>query len=254
MKSSAAVVIPVHKQILSAYEKMALEQCFRIFVNYPVILVAPENLNLVNYYNIGKFNKTVTFANSNFSNKRKYDHMMLSSFFYKSFFDYKYILIYQLDSFVFSDQLPYWCEKGYSYIGGPWKEPRTYYLGKHIPLLPKKAFKIQLQVGNGGLSLRKVKDCYRVSWLYEKIFCFKPLDEDVLWAAAGRFIPGFKIPTVESAAFFALDENPLEIYEQFGSQKPFGCHAWMKYDHDFWISFFQKEGFEIKEIISSVNS
>ena len=46
--------------------------------------------------------------------------LMFSKRLYKRFSKYEYILIYHLDSLVFSDQLKDWCEKGYDYIGPPW--------------------------------------------------------------------------------------------------------------------------------------
>jgi hypothetical protein len=36
----------------------------------------------------------------------------LSASFYERFLDTKYILIYQLDAFVFKDELQEWCDKG----------------------------------------------------------------------------------------------------------------------------------------------
>jgi hypothetical protein len=44
---------------------------------------------------------------------------MLSIDFYKRFRDYKFILIYQLDAYVFRDELEYWCEQDYDFIGAP---------------------------------------------------------------------------------------------------------------------------------------
>ena len=35
------------------------------------------------------------------------------------FLEYQYMLIYQLDAFVFEDKLDYFCELGYDYIGIP---------------------------------------------------------------------------------------------------------------------------------------
>lgn len=44
---------------------------------------------------------------------------MLEADFYRRFGKYKYMLIYQLDAFVFSDKLLDFCEMGYDYIGAP---------------------------------------------------------------------------------------------------------------------------------------
>ena len=47
-------------------------------------------------------------------------NLMLSPFFYESFLDFKYVLIHQLDVFIFKDELNYWCNQNYDYIGAPW--------------------------------------------------------------------------------------------------------------------------------------
>lgn len=44
---------------------------------------------------------------------------MLSAEFYDRFAAYEYVLIYQLDAFVFADRLAEFCQMGYDYIGAP---------------------------------------------------------------------------------------------------------------------------------------
>jgi len=44
---------------------------------------------------------------------------MMSPAFYDAFKAFDYILIYQLDAFVFRDELEYFCSLGYDYIGAP---------------------------------------------------------------------------------------------------------------------------------------
>ena len=36
------------------------------------------------------------------------------------------MLIYQLDAFVFQDDLAYWCQQNYDYIGAPWLRDRDF--------------------------------------------------------------------------------------------------------------------------------
>ena len=64
---------------------------------------------------------------------------------------WKYILIYQLDAWVFSDQLDFWIEQGYDFIGAPLFE------GFH------KGNSINFVRGlNGGLSLRSIQTSIRL--------------------------------------------------------------------------------------------
>lgn len=44
---------------------------------------------------------------------------MLTKEFYLRFRQWEYLLIYQLDAYVFQDELMDWCNKGYDYIGAP---------------------------------------------------------------------------------------------------------------------------------------
>ena len=72
------------------------------------------------------------------------NRLMLSREFYGTFSHYSYILIYQLDALVLSDQLVQWCETGLDYVGAPWLKCEV------TPWVNEPA------VGNGGFSLRKV--------------------------------------------------------------------------------------------------
>ena len=68
------------------------------------------------------------------------------------FKDYAYILICQTDAWVFRDELDYWCNQGYDYIGAPIYFPRS---EQHF-------MDIFFGVGNGGFSLRKITHCLRI--------------------------------------------------------------------------------------------
>ena len=46
--------------------------------------------------------------------------MLLTADFYRRFTDYEYILIHQLDVFLFEDKLLEFCDMGYDYIGAPY--------------------------------------------------------------------------------------------------------------------------------------
>ena len=73
-----------------------------------------------------------------------YNELLLSENFYTTFSAFKYILIYQPDSYVFRDELMEWCKEGYDYIGAPWLEDND----EQIKLNG---------VGNGGFSLRNIE-------------------------------------------------------------------------------------------------
>jgi hypothetical protein len=97
--------------------------------------------------------KIVHFDSSCFSGITAYNRLLLSKHFYETFKDYEYILIYQLDCLVFSDQLKQWCDGGWDYVGAPWLENHK------EKAEPGDQF---WAVGNGGLSLRRIESFLRV--------------------------------------------------------------------------------------------
>lgn len=172
------------------------------------------------------------------------------------------MLIYQLDAWVFRDELEQWCKKGYDYVGAPWFE------GYHKP----ESEKI-IGVGNGGFSLRKIKSflkvlnrldnlpVYRNFWYksrLQSIIRFEPLIsrlyhltdfsrayelsrsgyqgiEDIYWS---KVIPAifndFKVAEVRDAIKFSFECKPSYLFAKNDGKLPFGCHAWEKYEPEFW--------------------
>ncbi len=178
---------------------------------------------------------------------------MLSTCFYERFLDSSYILIYQLDAYVFRDELKEWCEKGYDYIGAPWLQRPVY----RLPLISgimssihtyqkakKKPSKQDLynKIGNGGLSLRKVTSHHRVTCEQEERIHYyltqerhHLYNEDVFWATEAQ---GFTYPEVKDAIRFSFDKYPSYCYQLNGKRLPFGCHSWYKRKmRKFWIHF-----------------
>lgn len=102
---------------------------------------------------------------------------MLSVNFYRSFKEYEFMLIYQLDSYVFRDELLDWCEKDYDYIGAP----------VHNFILDNFSQRIDIATLNGGFSLRKINSALRVLSSFRFIYSFKDLLKANI-ASNGRII------------------------------------------------------------------
>ena len=159
-----AIVIPVYKNEMTAYETISLQQCYTVLGNHHIIFVCPKRMELGAFYQSQKSKGQFLFLeNKNFESITTYNHMMLSVWFYKLFENYRYILIHQLDSFVFKDELIFWVNKGYSYIGAPWFKGSS----------SSNEVNELIGVGNGGFSLRKVQDCITVLQSNRKIYSFK---------------------------------------------------------------------------------
>ena len=142
-----AVVVPVYKNNISSVEMISLMQLKKMLGGFPIILVAPNNLDISLYISYG-IESVVRFDDNYFKDTLSYSLLCLSIDFYKSFIAYEYILVYQLDAFVFDNRLLEFCEMGYDYIGAP---------------VPCECWgELPFHVGNGGFSLRKVSSVISV--------------------------------------------------------------------------------------------
>jgi len=261
------VVIPVYKKELSIEEKRSLKQCMTILNNYEFVFVTHNDLDKDQYNLIA--NETNTnyqfeyFERQYFESVQSYNRLLLSRNFYLRFQKYDYILIYQLDAFVFKDELMYWCEMGFDYIGAPW-----------FTRWGNRLYK----VGNGGVSLRKVSTflerfdrllSFPVFPFYvknirkKKIFsmCIKTIkifflllfskktveyyllnltdeciNEDTFWAdALDNTSLKLNKPDAITAAHFCMEKFPSYLYSLTGEKLPFSCHAYEKYEYEkFW--------------------
>jgi hypothetical protein len=245
-----AVVIPIYQLNLSTLEYRALKQVYTVLNAYSLIFIKPKSLDLGSIKKDFSSTETVSFADRFFQNKNGYNELMLSASFYKRFRSFDYILIYQLDAYVFRDELFAWCQKGYDYIGAPWLQKRVYQypvisqirIAWHRYQLKKGKHSSQSlynQIGNGGFSLRKVESHYKATIKYRaKIREYLSIknnhfyNEDVFWATEA---PEFRKPSVKEALAFSFDKYPSYCFNLTNGQLPFGCHAWYKFKmRKFW--------------------
>lgn len=268
MKKECIIVIPVYKEEISISEELSFIQCIKVCSNFPICLITYSDLDCAVYHKLsnksGTFLRVEYFDRKFFTNNLDgYNSLMLSKHFYDRFRDYKYLLIYQLDAFVFFDNLLEWCKKKYDYIGAPWFDGFESY---------SEVNKLWA-VGNGGLSLR------RVSW-YRKVLSGKmPIKKPgILWdqvphntfrtfasylaQCAGRHnrikdllanignedkLPMIlkeqswyrvNLPEPVEAMNFSFEKSPSYLYSINGNNLPFGCHAWLKNEYaSFWKQF-----------------
>ena len=267
-KNKVVVIIPIYKTQLSAYESIALKQCQAILHKHPVVFVKPQSLT-IDLLLAETGYAEISFADRYFESVHTYNELLLGEAFYKAFIDYEFMLIYQLDAFVFSDQLDYWCNLGYDYIGAPWLRLKGYknvfdkaftkaknylymrYDAKYKNGMPKIGKQIEDRVGNGGFSLRRVN-----KFLHSTIQ-YKPLidhyinlrhpwfNEDIFWSIAlNRKKKNITKPGLKLALAFSIETNPHRAFTINNNKLPFGCHAWEK-NLDFWRPVFKEQGISI---------
>lgn len=273
MLNKNCVILPIYKVDLNIYELKSINKVVDILYKYDFRIVTYNTLNTIKYDEI--FRKANVnyqyefFEKEYFNNIDGYNRLMISREFYERFRNYNYVLIYQLDAYVFRDELGCWAKKNYDYIGAPWFEG---YISN------SKNF---IGVGNGGFSLRKVntaikvlkkvnfiRKCYSIytkfsidklisfyRFIYPLHFIlgikrdktilnrvldnFSNYNEDVFWGNdVSYFYRKFKIPSPVEAMKFSFEYHPAYLFTLNNNELPFGCHAWEKYEYNsFWSKY-----------------
>lgn len=247
LSSDIVVVIPVYKNDLDASEEISLRQVFKVLGAYDICFIAPEGL-ILNYAFLEDKNFLVEyFDKSYFEGIENYSKLCTSIDFYKRFDRYVFLLIYQLDAFVFYDKLIDFCNYDYDY----WGAPVPPVIWEHMPS----------NIGNGGLSLRKISKIIDVlekkeyvNDLMESELPVKEVDnvrrnEDKFIVYAANNLPDldFKFPTIDEALSFSVEYNVNGIYDNIENHLPFGCHRWTKYKFLVWRKIIESLGYKIND-------
>ena len=253
-------VIPLYRETMSENEERSFRRNTAVLgKNHPVAAFAPEGMDLSLYTGIFPQLIVERFSAHFFRSVKDYSRLLLSEEFYERFSAYEWLLVCQLDAWVFRDGLLDWCRDEYDYIGAP--IPATWE--------PDREGKFPVIVGNGGFSLRRISAFLKVlregdapmfsrqrlrkhasfhlrrGHLLRTVVpllrlmgignsrrrCLEILRrqgacEDVVFieiAAAG----GLRVPDAAEAARFALDGECLNLFWKPGkSEVPVGLHAW----------------------------
>jgi Protein of unknown function (DUF5672) len=238
MAEKVAIVIPVYKDAPSASELLSLQQTCAIFAtDHDLCLLYPEGISLEHYQPFLQGIKMIPLDPKHFTGIRAYNQMLVAPWFYQLFSKYQYLLICQLDVFVFRNDLAQWTQKQYDYVGAPWivEPPQTKQrvllnLGKHM----------RGKVGNGGFSLRSVPFFKRYAWLAQWIQRLIGKNEDFVWCVVlPKLIGKMRFPTADEALHFCIELEPEQSVERIGAM-PFAVHAREKYAPDFWWPLIEK--------------
>jgi hypothetical protein len=252
--SQLSVVVPVYRPVLDAHETVSLESAFRVLGGHHLVMVKPEGLDTRELQARFPFKAVETFDPAYFASIQGYNRLLLSTGFYQRFIGSTYLLICQLDVFVFRDELASWVERGYDYVGAPWVSRSAaslllhragMALGRLWPGRRERVFPYQLRnrVGNGGFSLRRVETHHRLSVVlkdaidrYLRNQGTHHFHEDVFWSLEpGRLGQPHRTPGVEEAMSFAWDVNPSRLHALSGGRLPMAAHGWYKRGHlAFW--------------------
>ncbi len=272
---TAAIIIPIYKSHITDLERLSLSRCATVLRKHPLVLAGPRSLDYSCYKQVVNHASVATFDDAFFLSLEGYSRLMLSPQFYETFSHYSYILMYQLDAFVFNDKLLFWCDKNFDYIGAPLRDTEGQWIG----------------VGNGGFSLRKTssflkvlystaKEDPNIYWSYicntianpwkralryhRKIarhigiasdlgwflrrYSRKGYYEDLFWGFhATRYCPFFRVAPIEEAIRFSVEAGLEDAHGYYKEEPPFGCHRnwYLEALHRFLYSDEEaKDGFE----------
>ena len=264
-KKKVVIVVPIsNRSELTPSEEISLRHLRQHLGQHDIFIAAPEGLDI-------EFSglKIKRFSPKYFGSAENYKKMVMSSAFYQAFDEYEYMLTYHLDALVFSDQLLEWCDKGYDFIGPPWikhddsPNKGMIYEGKvgnsgfslkkidtFIRLFSsdRPAYGLferwKKKYGNKSLPRKIVglpefflgclKSHNSLQW---ELSNWTMSEEAFLILRAEHYLLEYNVPDVDEALKFAFEVVPKYCYELNGDQLPFGCHAWERYDRQFWEPF-----------------
>jgi hypothetical protein len=243
------VLLFAHKPAPTDFEAISLAQCQRVLGRYPLRLVCPAGMDVSTYTRLAPSLVPEFVDPSWMASVAAYNRMKVFPSLYRRFRKYDFLLTHELDAFVFRDELTAWCREGWDYIGAPWFEGWD-------KATPQSPF---IGVGNSGFSLRRVATCLRISqraqlarrvagiWGVRRVVSRlggaawlrlgRKMDspEDLFWSCeVPAVVPEFRVAPFDRARRFSLEVNASHVIATHADGLPFGCHAWKRYDPEFW--------------------
>ncbi|WP_257957431.1 DUF5672 family protein [Parapedobacter tibetensis] len=202
-----------------------------------------------------------------FKSVQDYNRLKVDINFYKKFDGFQYLLTYELDAYIFSNEFESINVFDYDYTGAPFFEG-------YADATTESLF---IQGGNSGFSMRNIQACiqgltvlskYRKKWKLQFFFIrklpfFKSILKKVNWRYYELFIndhfigymrggyfnedvllsrllpiiyPSFKVANPLQAMRFSFEVNPEKLLEMNNNDLPLGCHAWPRYTK-FWSKY-----------------
>lgn len=234
------VLTPIYKPTLSENERIALQHSFSVLKSHDIVFMAPQKLDLSYYHRHFPGIRYAFYPDECFLSTQTYSDLLTSVDFYEGYSGYTHMLIVQSDCIVFRDDLQYWTSSPFDYVGAPWAQ----IWNLQVPQLGTAfdGMKFSMNVGNGGLSLRRIAACINLidecRWIKNN---YREAVEDAFFAFGGEVSCNFLIPNAVHAARFSIEKEPRS-YLSVTKQIPMGTHAWEKWDKALWLEVFRQQG------------
>jgi hypothetical protein len=235
-KKLIAIVIPIYKDSLSPLEFKRISITLKNSGPNSVFFIHPSSLNLDYYRKTFQGVLYKSFEDSYFKSRDSYNSLVLEEEFYQQFREFSYILICQSDAFIIRDISPL-ANLDYDYIGAVWNPPYIFtrigkfYFVNRPQWIPGR--KVEISVGNGGLSLRKVKSMIDIIkhmkndhyWNRLVSITGRKVNEDLAFSYYGHLL-GYKFPSIREANEIFIESGNFSLVEM---GHLFGFHALNKF-------------------------
>lgn len=236
--NSVAIVVPIYQAQLSELEHFSLKHSLsQIKPGRSIFFAGPDGLDFSQYAAAFPGIPLVTFDRPYFESIQGYSRLLLNTMFYERFAEHEFMLILQTDALLLKDELDTWCAGPYDYVGAPWPDGIEIFvnIGKFEGTHGKK---VRTHVGNGGLSLRRIRKCIALLEEFPEavdLFDKTGSSEDIFFGVMGVLSRDFIMPNEIAASTFSLELKPDYYFHVNNHQIPMGGHAWWKYNPGFWL-------------------
>jgi len=267
------VAVFAHKPDLTRYEEISLTQCGRVLGNHPLKLICPLGMNVSAHLKLAPQLEIDPVPPAFLSSLSAYNKFKISPWLYDRYQDYDFMLTYELDAFVFRDELQEWCGAGWDYIGAPW------FKGD----LQKPEAAIIRSGGNSGFSLRRIaparrlnrrwklirpvhhvyrdwmrstrgsqrqyRELIELAWgknIFHHRFSKVEVNEDLFWSRdVARRFSEYRVAPYTQARRFSFEALPERLLAENAGLLPFGCHKWHTGLLNFWRPYLNECGYDV---------
>ncbi|GAB3182076.1 DUF5672 family protein [Telluribacter humicola] len=228
MKELVTVVVPVYNSRLTPFEEKMLEQCTATLVGFPILFISEDNLDLSGLKEKYPDCTQYTFDSKYFESRSALSRLLLTEDFYERFDWSEFILLFECNSYVYRNELRYWCHQGYDLIqAAPTDLDRSPSLWHSITSISRAKV---LSAGSvtelegSGISLRRVEKLRKALNKYKReAYQYRNKSESLkndslFWETEmNKGWPSLQIPTPIVRDRFALYANS----KTFEAVKPF---------------------------------
>ena len=186
MTPSVAVVTPIWRPTVSDDELVRLQLTLQSSPRWQHIVLHPRGLDTDRLASLLPDWTFQPCEDAHLASVRSYSTWLLQQGFYDQFADFDFIIIAQLDSVLLDEPPPQAFE--YDYLGAPWDPPwRVVIAAGQMRILRflGRAWGKKLVVGNGGLSIRRIKAFHRAARALVTFADSRVLEsanEDAVWS------------------------------------------------------------------------